>query len=422
MSWLSRIQNQPLEIVTGDGSVFYPIWKTAGRSRELNATKFEFDEVEGSLVVRGKVSSAVLPFEIWFQGEDNIEQAAAFDEASKDRRPWTLKHPYYDELLVQPSSLAFNDANQNVTIVTGEFWETIPDTFPDSGTDLKEDVLQSVEQLSEEVSRNYSDALKQPEAGSISTATSVMDTISDTLRAAAVTSEDLEVVEAAIAEAYSALNKISSDANTFMVSTATLARVPARFYADINTRVAVIQANYNDLKLAVNGLLTRQNKLYFESFGASLIGSLAETSVLTASDIADEQGIDSNSIFDYVTRTSVVGVIDTINILVNDFLSTLGGYQTIDSSTPSSFVPNPDTIIGVNETALKAISNLNEIAIGAKQQRAYVLPEDMALIPLIHRIYGVIENQTVNAFIQDNKIGLSEMLILKKDREVIYYV
>lgn len=422
MSWLNRIQNQQFEIITGDGSIFYPIWKTTSKSRELNATKFEFSNVEGSLVKRGKVSSQVIPFEFWFQGEDHLEQSELFNEATKDIRAWTLKHTYYDELLVQPATINFNNSNQNITIVTGEFWETLPDYLQESTIDLKENVLESIDELEENISENYDNQLGTVEAGSLSTISNTLSNISNTLREAAITADDIEAIETAISEAYSAFNNISEDANVFLIKMASLARTPARFYSNIKTRLFVIQSNYDDLKLAVTGLISRQNKLLFENFASILLGAMAETAVLTTQDIADEQGIENNEIQDYLTRLEVLDVIDTIELNINDFFETLEDFQTVDGSTPDSFIPDIDTIRGINDTAKKAIARLNEIAIGAKQQRVYTLPEDLPVIVLVHRLYGTINNQTVDSFIEDNNISYNELLILKKDREVVYYI
>lgn len=422
MSWLDRIKNQELEIITGDGSVFKPIWKTASRSRVLNPSKFEPNNVEGSLVKRGKVSSVVIPFELWFQGENNIEQGDLFDEATKDTRPWTLKHPFYDELLVHPASLNLNNNNFNVTIATGEFWETIEDTFPDSTIDLKEDVLSSIDNLNENVSENYSDKVGVPDADSISTINKTTGLIADIQRAAAKTSEDIENAENAIAEVESALDEITTNANVFMTKTANLARTPSRFYSNIKTRISTITESYNNLKLSVTGLASFQNKLYFEAFGAALIGALAECSVVLTGDIAEDQGIEDSTITDYDSRIDVLNIIDTINETVNDFIDTLGDYQSENDSDIDSFTPQPETIQGVRDTATKAMGQLNQIAVNAKQERKYVLPESMPILKLVHRLYGVIDNTTIDNFINANKISIPETILIKKDREVIYYI
>ena len=280
MSWLDRIENQELEIITGDGQVFTPIWKTASRSLETNTSRFDFLEIDGTLIRRGNVSGTIFPFEIHFQGENNIEESTRFLEATKDKRAWTIRHPLYDEILCHPSGINFDDSNRNVTIVTGEWWETIEDIYPDSSIDIKEDVLQAVEETQEIVVENFGTNLGTAESSTIANITENLNTIADKFRQAATTETDLENVENAIGETLSALNSISSSANIFMTRAATLLRTPAKLYESIETRINLLQETYDDLKNAFSGLINRQDKLYFESASTMILAAKAETSVL----------------------------------------------------------------------------------------------------------------------------------------------
>jgi hypothetical protein len=69
------------------------------------------------------------------------------------------------------------------------------------------------------------------------------------------------------------------------------------------------------------------------------------------------------------------------------------------------------------------LSQLFVIAVGAQQQRRYVLSVDSNPIILSHRFYGPSEDDSnLDRFISQNNIGINEILQLKKGREVIYYV
>ena len=345
MSWLDKITNQTLTIITGDGQEFTPIWRRASKSRETNPTRFEFNDTLGTLVKRSLPSSPIYPFELFFQGENNIEESTRFEQATFDLRPWTIKHPYYDDILCHPSAISIDSSNQNVSIVTGEFWETIADTYPDSTIDVKDEVLKSVDLNTAIVAQNYAAKLGTPESTAIATINATLDAIGNELRAAAVTDLDLENVENALAVTKSSVNNLSSDANTFMTNAANLARTPARFYSNVKTRINTIESSYQNLKLAVTGLLTRQNKLYFESMGSAFNSAKAEASVLTASDIADEQDIEDNQISDYKTRKNVTNIVDDLSNSVDDMLTTLGDFQSENDSTPDSYTPSPDVVV-----------------------------------------------------------------------------
>lgn len=421
MSWLTKVTNQKLTIITGDGSEFTPIWKNATKSRELNASKFEFNNIEGSLVRRGKVSGLIIPFELWFQGEENIEQAEALDEATKDTRPWILRHPLYNEITVHPASINFDDSSQNVTKVTGEFWETIEDIYPDISINPKEDISEKLDNTTETVINDFSDNLGTPNAGLISKITKSLTDISVKLRAAAVTDIDKQNIEDSISKAFEALNTISSDAVVFMTRTAELLRTPARIYDSVQNRLNVIDESYTDLVNAFSGIIYRKDKLYFQAAGAMLMIAKAEASVTTSQDIADDQQID-NTVQDYRSRKDVITVADSIINSYNGYIDLLGSFQDTNDSTPDSFTPNANTINDLKESVISTTGQLAQIAIGEKLERIYTLPDDIGIIMLVRKLLGTYDSDVIQDFIQINQLELSEMLQIKKGRKVIYYV
>jgi len=68
------------------------------------------------------------------------------------------------------------------------------------------------------------------------------------------------------------------------------------------------------------------------------------------------------------------------------------------------------------------ISNLFNIAINAKQERSIIVEDDTNLVALAHRFYGLApDDSTIEDLMLGNKIGLSELLIIKKGRKISYY-
>lgn len=130
MSWIDRIENVVFTITTGEGSRFAPLWKSGETSKEFNQTAFDFIDKDGSFIDRKKVKARKFPLTFWFQGDDNIEQADAFDKAAVDNRAWLVTHPYYGDITCQPLSLTRSDPFYNVTEITCEVWETITLNLP----------------------------------------------------------------------------------------------------------------------------------------------------------------------------------------------------------------------------------------------------------------------------------------------------
>ena len=106
------------------------------------AVEFNFPGVSGSLVSRRLPKGRRYALELYFQGEDNTTIADAFETSADDPRPWTLSHPLYGQLTVQPLSLSFDNSKMNSTRVTGTVVETITDQYPRATTNATNQVQQ----------------------------------------------------------------------------------------------------------------------------------------------------------------------------------------------------------------------------------------------------------------------------------------
>ena len=104
MSWIDKLAND-LIITTGDGRPYYPLWKKPSKSIAFNYSEFTFPNLSGSLVDRGTPMGRRFPLEIYFVGENNIEDSSDFESSANDKRPWRIEHPYYGLIFVQPTEI-----------------------------------------------------------------------------------------------------------------------------------------------------------------------------------------------------------------------------------------------------------------------------------------------------------------------------
>lgn len=420
MSWIDRINNIKLKITTGDGSEFTPLYKNASFSRNMSASVFNFNETEGSLVRRGKAESMKFPMTLYFQGDDNLDESERFNKATLDSRPMKLTHPIYGDLLVQPINLNFDNSNDNVTIVTGQFFETIPDTYPETSISVKEDVLEAVEKAISLGVENF--GIPNPSAQLISTVSANVTEVSTDFKLAAVTAIDLQAVQNASNEAIRALTNISNEPITFMNRMAELLRTPAKFYTRIQSRIEILQESFNDLKTAIGTNSTNQEKLYFEIAGGVLISAIAEASVLETQDIANEQQIENNLIVDYNTRSEVIIIVDELKNSLDDYFDTIGDNQSEIDATPDSYTPQQDGANAIKEAVNKSSGQLIQIAIETRQERKYTVPSAIGIVMLVHRLLGTTDDQSIQTFAENNKILMSEWMQLRPPREVNYFV
>ena len=99
MTWLNRLNNIELEVITGDGKIYNPLWQQAQKNIKFNTEGFDFVDVPGTYVSREQASGEQFPILFMFQGEDCIDVQEAFLESAKDKRAWKIKHPFYDDIL-----------------------------------------------------------------------------------------------------------------------------------------------------------------------------------------------------------------------------------------------------------------------------------------------------------------------------------
>jgi len=141
MSWIEKI-NSDFTIKTGEGSTFTPNWLNANKTIDYNVSIFEFKELEGSLVKRRTPKGARYAFEIYFQGENNLDLAKEFEIAAADPRAWNVTHPFYGAILVQPIGMTFDNSVYNVTKINGEWFETITEDAPKITLSPKDKILE----------------------------------------------------------------------------------------------------------------------------------------------------------------------------------------------------------------------------------------------------------------------------------------
>lgn len=392
MSWLTKIQNIKIEIVTGDGKSYFPIFNSASDTTPTNEAVFEFVDKKGGLVLRGEIGVKQYSVELHFVGEDNIDTVNEFEKSAEDKRPWTLIHPYYGTRTVQPSALNYDRSSLNDIIFSTTLYETISDLHPGEEIDVQSDVIDSVDTVSESAIEN---------AEQVSQSTTLR--IIDKYKASAVTDEDYQNI---ISYGNEVLNNID-DAAAFMRYNANLLRAPAKYYDSIENRINSLIEAFNELKLASH------LGNYFENSSSILLSGICEAAVLLSSDVSNAQDLPELP-NDYKTRNSILSVINTISTITDEFFSLLSTNQT------NGYLPNYILIRELFNTITKTIGQLFILAQDALQERNYILLEDMTVPTLHHRLYGNITD--IEDFVKYNSIGINELLIVPKGREVKYFV
>lgn len=408
MSWLDQV-NTGIIITTGDGKVWEPIYDIAPLTVPYNIAEFEFVQISGTLVKRSKRKGYRHTLTFYFRGDNNLDVTNQFKKSANDERPWTISHPMHGEMLMQPSSIQYDPTGLATMKITVELIETITDEVPRVSVDPTEQIQIDVAALGETTDEAFAAI---PEIG-VSDSTLLTNNIDGIYDLGAEVVEDQTLAEEyfnAFNEANANILNITSDALSAIQSVRSVIEAPALFATGVKQRLSLLGSQLTSLVSEISNLTTFNQKTIFENNATSILGAMVTTVI--------------NPIqTDYENTTDVLDVIDTLSSNYDTLISSLDTLQTETGGETTSYVPDQSTLLGLSGLVDLAISELFNIALGAKQERVVYLEANDNVVSLAHRFLGLNpDDSNIEKFMNDNNIGLSELLQLKKGRQIKYYV
>lgn len=418
MSWIERIKND-LVITTGDGKQFRPDYLNPTKSKEYNVAQFNFPGVAGTLVKRNKPQGAKYNLEFYFQGKFNIEEVKIFEVSADDERPWVLSHPIYDELIVQPISISFDNSNLNVTKVLCTVIETITEDNPKVTTDPvdrianeQKDLLGVFESQFGGVEIDVS-GIKLLQANSDVIYNDAYGKIKLTIDATEF-SNRYQNARAAFLDATAKPVAAMQKMNDFITYVAEF-KVEVEVIGDFNVsavknRIDILRAQYESIVSTIDTVTGAVNKAIF----ANNVGVIISTMCLSSS--TPEQG-------DYGSANDVLSAMESILDVYNNYLDDLDSLQSENGGAPDSFIPDFSALIALSNLVTYTVANLYNIALNSKQERSIICEENTNLIILAHRFYGLtIDDSSILTMMRTNNIGLNGILQIRKGTRIVYYI
>jgi hypothetical protein len=406
MSWIERIKND-LVIRTGDGLEYRPNWINAVKTKDYNVSEFTFPNVSGTLVTRELPRGRKYGLEIYFQGENNIDDANAFEASADDPRAWEISHPYYDLLIVQPLSMQIDNTQHNVTKFQISVVETITENNPRTAQNATDKIIADQVIVSEELAQDFENNVK-PDAEDVADMAEKNSLFYNIGKKIAKLNEDFQSYYNAFNKATAAINNAISEVGQAIRAVQTVINAPALFVQNIKQRIEAIEDQFSKLRDSVSNILNPNSSRIYENNAGSLISSFAVALV---------------SNVEYQNRSEVLDYIDQLNAAYTVYLADLDSLQSDSNNSPDSYFPSYQSQKSLNDLINFTISNLFDIAINARQERFVILEKDDNIINLTHRFYGLnVDDSAIDEFVDSNNIGLNEMLGLKKGRTIVYYV
>lgn len=401
MSWVSRV-NDKMVITCGDSKVYTPLYSRLTKEREYNLTEFNFPNQQGSFIDRRLPRSMRYNLEIIFQGEDNLDRAKEFDLSANDPRAWTIEHPLYGRLLVQPISLQFDDRNYNVTTITG----TVVETIDEAGLVSEISPIDQVDILNDNALEFGAEAFAQKPANSGAML----------VNNGVYFNSGIQIVPQAEAEAYSnlfssanaAVLNVTSQPRQAIAQTQNLILAPARFQTNLQTRLGSFNTQLDTLFGSTDTIDSVEDKILFENSCGTLISAMC---------VAASNPLPGN----YTSTSSVFNVIDQIVLQYNTYIELLDGLQSDNGGDTDSYIPDFEYIFNLTYLVDYTLANLFVIGLDAQQERTLFLPYDTNIIELSYQYYGDIESG-IDLVMSANNWGLIHILGINQGTPFTYYV
>jgi hypothetical protein len=406
VSWLDKIQTD-LVITTGDGKEFRPQWLNATMEIEYNISLFNFPNLAGTRVVKGKPKGAKFNLELYFQGEKHLDEAEAFRTSASDSREWRMAHPLYGNLVVNPTGLLFDNTESNISKVTGTVIETILEDNPKISVRPQDKILFDKVQLDETFAQSFAASVR-PNTADINSLKNNTNAVYNEGKKIVKTTNEAE-------EYFNAFNSANAEILNATVKPLDAIRKvqsvinhPFLFAENVKNRIRTLVNQFNRLSESVMNLVRPSEKRIFENIAGSLISSMAAASVTRP---------------EYENRSEVINTVEAIISSYHQYLYSLDGLQTKHAATVESYIPDVECMIALNDLVSYTVSKLFEIALDSKQERTIILEDDSNIIVLTHRVYGLTaDDSTIESFIRQNNFGVDEYFQIKKGRKIVYYV
>lgn len=407
MSWLERVNNA-MVITTGDGKKYQPLWMNATKSKEYNISEFEFVGVKGTKAHRGLPKGRKFNIEIYFTGEDHLDVVEAFEESADDSRDWKISHPKYGSITVAPVSLLFDDKADNVTKITGALIETIADAGPRIRVDPVDKILADKLNLDVTFEGAFVNDVPAPDAATVNSLAKNNLSFYTKGFNFTKTADQAEAYFNTFSEASSAILNATEAPLAAIRAIQAVINAPPLFIDTVTNRINNILTELDVLRLTYEGLTGKSQKKVYENNGGVLVSGMCQASVTD---------------YSYANRDEVLETIDKITGAHDQYLEDLDGIQDETANAPESYIPDAGSQQDLSDLVSFTIGNLFDIAKNAKQQRSLYLEDDSNVVLLAHRFYGLLaDDSTIDTFIATNKIGLDELIQVKKGRLITYYI
>jgi len=443
-------------------------------------TAFEFPDADGSLVQDHGVGGRRFPFRVILWGKDCDTQAKVFEAAFMERGAGVLETPLYGKHDVVP----FGDITRRDDLVTAAnqvifevtFFKTLTDAYPTGQEDPASAALTALELFGDAAAAEFATSLDQ---GNIENEQGILDVINDLIDQVGDVMDTIAAVQDVVNDQFEdIMSTVQNAIDTFIADPLMLAfqtqqmiQAPGTAMADISAQLdgySNLAANIFGASDAtadpggIGGLGPQMNadvssgnnaqgvnkfhcrKLFAGAYVAGAVTSTIYTSTSKggASSIpavaqrradADKTGVAApGSSFQTAEDAlrAAEALLDQMRAYIawleDNFYSISGGNLTADEraeflSDPTNMDPGSSQKYLWDAVSLAAGYLIN-MSFDLKRGKRFILTQERSIIDLCYELYGSIDDDVLNFFIDSNNIVGENLLELKKGTSIVYYV
>lgn len=352
-----------------------------------------------------------IPMNFYVSGMDyNVRADALFEalmEPTDSRRPGTLQHPRWGDILVSVVSGPFQAERfvegMGQATFTGEFIridrETkFPGTSTDAGGQLQADADAAADQSAAGYTANGAPGTPGETVAVTAGSTNFLTATGDALRGMASSADDLgSQFEADLATALASVDALVADPADLASSVMALVRAPAVAALTVGDKIR----SYQTLMTSSASLTTNtyaECELMLLTLGAVSVGA-CEASL--SGDLGN--------------RGAAVDASD----LIDQILTQLR--EAIEAAELTGWRPDGDTVAALETALSTARARLLSSSFDLKTERRKPLPSAMDPNTAVKTLYGTWSEDTLDQFIKDNDLADDEFFGIPAGREVVWY-
>lgn len=392
------------------GQEFSFIYEALSIEIDKKTTEFQFAEKDGVYIQDLGRAGRSFPFIVFFVGDDYNKDADKFLDALEEKGIAKLEHPLYGDRNVIPTGKItrrddlITEANQAVFNVT--FSETIKDIFfPTTETDATTDISNNLDELQQTQSKKFSlDIISENVGDKINLATRMSSQITkfskgmnDIIRFTNEIKTQFDTIKSSYDNS---IDTVFDNAETICYQGLSLIRLPSRTSASFQLKSQTYSDMFSEIVTDFSDAIGINN--FFET-NKNLMGYVSALceAVLYSDFATQNDAIEASE--------NILDMLDNLQDFQNEYIESLGIVDTGEDY----------------ETLLKLISKITgyliSISFNLPKQKSIILGEETNFIPLCSEIYGSVDMDVLDYFIESNNLNCNEIEILPIGREIVYY-